>query len=119
MHRLCTYLAQILALTLTLSLVATGHSAASMRTMSDATGQMVICTGTGPEIVYVDAEGQPTSPPHICPECVQNLMVSAEPPVPFDLPQSVAGQAFGPDVVLPSLTAFHLEATARAPPARV
>ena len=118
MQSIRTYLTRAFVLVLTLILVATGHSAASMRGMSDATGQMVICTGTGPEVVYIDENGQPTSPPHTCPECVLNLLVAMEPPAPFGLPFVAGGQAFGPDEVLLSLTAFHLEATARAPPAR-
>lgn len=40
----------------------------------DKAGQMVICTGIGPVTVYVDDEGQPTGPPHICPDCLQALL---------------------------------------------
>ena len=43
---------------------------ATARGASAATGQMVICTGTGPVVVYIDDEGQPTAAPHICPDCV-------------------------------------------------
>ncbi|WP_293576819.1 hypothetical protein [Phaeobacter sp.] len=38
--------------------------------MRDATGQMVICTGSGPVMVYIDSDGAPTSPPSDCPECL-------------------------------------------------
>ena len=65
-HTLRTYAALFLALALTF----TAHNAAAMRTMQDASGQVVICTGTGPEIIYVDDQGQPASPPHFCPDCV-------------------------------------------------
>ena len=43
---------------------------ASAMAMRDAAGQMVICTGTGPVTIYVDAEGRPAAPPHPCPDCI-------------------------------------------------
>ncbi len=39
-----------------------------------AADQMVICTGMGPRVIYVDAEGNPTSAPHICPDCALGVM---------------------------------------------
>ncbi|UWR63469.1 hypothetical protein K4L02_11945 [Phaeobacter inhibens] len=57
-----------LALALIVLMALTGISAqAGMR---DAAGQMVICTGTGPVMVYIDSDGQPVSPPMECPECL-------------------------------------------------
>ena len=64
----------VLALTLAL----TGQSMANARGASAASGQMVICTGTGPQIIYVDAEGQPTSAPHICPDAALELPAGSE-----------------------------------------
>lgn len=36
----------------------------NLRVMQDSVGQIVLCTGTGPVAVYVDADGQPVDPPH-------------------------------------------------------
>lgn len=61
-------------------IVLTAQSAAVARTMPDATGQMVICTGTGPVMVYVDEEGAPTAPPHICPDFALSLLLALDAP---------------------------------------
>lgn len=59
-----------LAVAFGLVLALTGHSMAVARGASAATGQMILCIGTQSITVYVDAEGQPTAAPHICPDCV-------------------------------------------------
>ncbi|WP_300035825.1 DUF2946 family protein [uncultured Roseobacter sp.] len=58
-----------LACVLCLVLIATGQSMAVARGAAAATGQMVICTGSVTKTVYTDTQGNPTSAPHICPEC--------------------------------------------------
>ena len=57
-----------LGLALCLMLAMTSHSAAVARGAPGPTGQMVLCTGSGPVTVLVDAQGQPTGAVHICPE---------------------------------------------------
>jgi len=53
-------------------------------------GQMVLCTGAGLVSVHVDAEGNPTGAPHLCPDAVPGFLVAlplAEPlPLPADFP---------------------------------
>ncbi len=66
----------ILGLALAAIIVLTAQSAAIARTMPDATGQMVICTGTGPLMVYMDENGEPTGAPHICPDYGLSLIVA-------------------------------------------
>ena len=61
-----------------LVLILTGQSMVVARGASVATGQMVICTSNGLSTVYVDAQGEPTSAPHICPDCM--LAFSDAPP---------------------------------------
>ncbi|MEN8893921.1 hypothetical protein [Planktotalea arctica] len=56
----------------------TAQSAALARTMPDAAGQIVLCTGNGPLMVYVDEEGQPTEPPHLCPDYALSLIVALD-----------------------------------------
>ena len=75
MSRVSHILGYVLAAVIAL----TAQSAAVARTMPDATGQMVLCTGTGPVMVYTDEDGNPTSAPHICPD--------------FAVPDSCAGCA--------------------------
>lgn len=68
------------------SLVLQGQSAAARVTMTDAVGQIVICTGTGPMAVYVDADGQPVDAPETCPDCLI-LSIVALLVAPIDLPR--------------------------------
>ncbi len=67
--------ALILALVLTL----TGQAMAVARGAPGPAGQMVICSGSGPLTVSVDARGQPVGPRHICPDCLAGLTVGLLP----------------------------------------
>ena len=64
------------ALVLALMLALTGQSMAVARGASAAMGQMVLCTGAGPVAIYVDAQGKPTSAPHICPDSALNVAMA-------------------------------------------
>lgn len=105
-----------LALTLSLVLVLTGQSLAQSRGVTMAQGQMEICTGTGPVMVYVDADGQPTQAPHYCPDFALTLL-SALAVADITAPRGPDGvpvhDASGHAQVL---TAVVLRASARAPP---
>lgn len=65
-----------LNLTLICVLILTGHSMAINSGAMTATGKMVICVGTETKQVYVDVDGAPTAPPHICPECILHFAQS-------------------------------------------
>jgi hypothetical protein len=78
----------IVAICLAFVLALTGQSMASARGATDATGQMVLCVGAEPVVVYVDAAGEPTQAPHFCPDCIMLALtpvVSDQSDVPFDL----------------------------------
>lgn len=64
------------ALTLVLLLVLTGQSMAVARGHTGVSGQMVLCTGTGPVMVYVDENGSPVAPPQYCPDTALNLLAA-------------------------------------------
>ncbi len=66
--RMKSALNRILPFALSLLVILTGQSFAASRGMDVAVGHMVLCTGNGPVVVYVDAEGQPTQAPHFCPD---------------------------------------------------
>lgn len=106
------YLAVFLALTVLL----TAHSAAAMRAARDATGQLVLCTSSGPVSVYVDAEGQPTDAPHVCPEClihVFSMVVPDQAQVYFD----AGAAAFTPaSTDLLAVGQVAISPSARGPP---
>ena len=68
----------LIAYALVAVVVLTGQVMATARTMPDATGEMVICTGSGAVTVHLDEDGNPTGPPHICPDCVMSLLVAVD-----------------------------------------
>ena len=77
-----------LALMLALLLAVTGAALAVARGAPTPAGQMVICTGTGPVMVYLDADGQPTEAPRYCPEAGLALLNAVATPVEAtDAPQ--------------------------------
>ncbi len=63
-----------LAIVLSLLVVLTGQGVAASRGVGEAVGQMVLCTGDGPVLVYMDETGQPVKPPHYCPDFALNLL---------------------------------------------
>ena len=107
-----SYLTLILVLAVTL----TAHSAGAMRGMRDAAGQVVICSGTGPVVIYVDADGQPARTPGNCPDCIMlgmDLSVAPE-QMPMAMPRP-KGRTQVPAQV-PNQSRMILNACARAPP---
>ena len=62
---------------LVLCLVLTSQTMAVARGAQDPSGQVVLCTGTGPVTVLVDAKGQPVGQVHICPDCALGLFDTA------------------------------------------
>ena len=55
-------------------LVLMGQSVAMARGAPGPAGQMVLCTGTGPVMVFVDGDGQPTEAPRFCPDTAMGLL---------------------------------------------
>jgi hypothetical protein len=106
-----------LALVLAALLVLTGQGTAVARTAPGPAGQMVICTGSGPLTVLVDATGQPTGTVRICPDCLASL-IDAAPGASPDAPVPLAA-APAPRLGHPPArhSAQPRRARARSPPA--
>jgi len=85
---------RILPLALSLFVILTGQGVAVSRGMDRAVGQMVLCTGKGPVVIYMDAEGQPTQAPHFCPDHALALLGS--------IPVTATAPPDGPDMGQPS-----------------
>ena len=47
---------------------------AMARGMAPAADEIVICTGQGAVVMTIDADGNPTAPAHLCPDCAMNLL---------------------------------------------
>jgi len=80
------------ALFLSFALVIMSYGTASARGASSAVDSMVICIGTGSVVVYVDADGQPTAAPHLCPDCALHLLVGVLPPA--SLPETITSSGY-------------------------
>ena len=61
---------------LMLALVLTGHQAAVARGAQPAVGEMVICVGQTVVTVRIDADGQPVTATHLCPDIAVSLFVA-------------------------------------------
>lgn len=105
-----------LAILLVTVLVMTGHSMAIARGMPTASGYMELCTGTGPVMVPMDAEGNPTGPAHICPEFSLSLLDAVAPVPALAVPVESRGRRIGAakDVIFRVIR--PVDASARAPP---
>ncbi|MCZ0813249.1 MAG: hypothetical protein ACQEVT_10200 [Pseudomonadota bacterium] len=112
-----TGLRAYLGIALALVMVLAGQALAVARTAPDAAGQIEICTGSGPVMVMVDANGEPTGATHICPECALALfqaIISSDGPV---LPRRVSWfLAQATEFEQHILTVSALAPRARAPP---
>lgn len=104
MRRLRTSLAIVLCLLLGVA----GQAMAFARGAAPAEGRIVICTGHVYKTIYVDAEGQPTTPPELCADCLH--LLTGLPP--GHTPLAAPNQFFIARAAAPHL-AYHPVATAR------
>jgi hypothetical protein len=100
-------------------LVTSGAMAVARGQAYDATGAVIICTGHGVIVAWVDDEGQPVEAPHLCPDCV----LASVDPVPVmatrraDTQMATALHWPRPAQVVPLSAPRGIQA--RAPPVRV
>lgn len=106
-----TYLALILAGLLVLS----GQGMAMAHT-TDPSGQIVVCSGSGPTVVYVDEDGQPVGPPMYCPECALHILDAAEVPQGVAIVQVARPQVLTLVVPVRRVQRAVLRVFARGPP---
>ncbi len=104
---------------LCLFVVLTGQGVAVSRGVDKAVGQMVLCTGNGPVVVYMDENGQPTAPPHYCPDYALTLLGAvaiAQPSLPqAPLPEMPPLLRASESLIAPPVP----QTPARAPPSIV
>lgn len=116
MRYLGTHMRALVGVVLVMGLVLTGHSVAVARGLSGSVGFMELCTGTGPVMVAVDADGVPVGPTHICPDYGLALLDWVD-----ETPHQYAPLQTSRDVTV-AFTAIlatpthRVRATARAPP---
>ena len=108
----------LIAIALTALLALTGHSTAQARSAPGPDGNMILCTGTGPQAVLVDADGQPMGPAHICPDCAMSLFQAMADAGPDMAAPTAWIKAQAVDVTLIFHTPEAGTAVARGPPGR-
>ena len=103
-----------------LILIMTSQAMAVARGTTGPAGQMVLCTGTGPALIYVDQNGTPTGPPVYCPDCaLADLTAVAQHPqfVAFEL--TIGSAEFPTRQMILRISRGPEFARARAPPVTV
>lgn len=104
---------RLVAAFLALTLLFTAETMALARGAPAPVGEIILCTSHGVMSVPIDAEGNPTEAPHICPDCL--TFFAATEPDPFGLAREIRLVP----VVLPRLESWRAVALPAArPPAR-
>ena len=98
-------------------LLVTAQSMALARGASVAVDEIILCTGSGPVMISVDANGDPTGESHICPEFTLSLIVALDPERPGPFHPAWQDMPLGPGREITSKALEPRAATARGPPA--
>jgi hypothetical protein len=102
---------------LALCMIASGVTSAIARSAAHGQYSVTICNEFGVVQITLDAQGNPVTPMHPCPDCVVALAGALPDPVPLP-PRSVTWAPFVPAVTETAVFARHpLPAHARGPPA--
>lgn len=104
------------AVVLALLLVVTGQALAMARASTGPAGQVVICAGSGPVVVYLDEDGVPTGPPHVCPDFALHIIGDVVMPPETMVPVRHPVLPARPGASAISAPRFAVAANARAPP---
>ena len=97
----------------------TAQGAAFARGLSDPAGQMVICTGTGPVMVYTDEAGNPMSAPHLCPDFALSVLLAVASADAHTLRPARFERVDPHGIVLPAARLHGAAPQARGPPVLV
>ncbi len=97
-------------------LLITAAAAGVARGQGEAAGKAVLCTGHGTVIVYVNAEGQPVSPPELCPDAAQALLSANTLPAQLHGFQGIEITAFFQPLMRQVRRFDLIETSARGPP---
>lgn len=73
----------------------TAQAAAVAHAAPGPSGTMELCTGSGPVMVYVDAEGTPIGDPVFCPDYALSLILALDLPPVAAVPVAGVGETAG------------------------
>ncbi|MEM5475324.1 hypothetical protein [Pacificibacter sp. AS14] len=107
----------ILAFVFAAVIIATSGAMASARGMArDASGEMVLCLGTGSVTVLMDADGQPLGAAHFCPDCALASLAVAAADETAQLPLVIISEVYVAPHIAPVAPFMGFGASARDPP---
>lgn len=107
---------QISVIALCALILLTSQSMAVARGQMPPDGQMVLCTGAGSVVIFVDENGQPTTAPHLCPDCILTLANVSSPPLPVILSQVESQRLRWPGAIPAAPVPAHNLPLPRGPP---
>lgn len=110
----------ILSWLLSLLVALTGQAAAVAHAAPGPSGQIELCTGSGPVMVYVDENGEPVGDPVYCPDFALSLILALDAAPLFPVPVSAQLAVERGAPVLPmSAASAPVGHPARGPPSTV
>lgn len=107
---------RLISLFLMLTMVATTGAMASMRDRDAGAQSIVICTGHGPQLILLGADGEPVERAPICPDCTMVLEAGPLPLLTIEAREGSGTIDPAPDTAQTYIGPLHLLALARAPP---
>jgi hypothetical protein len=108
----------ILAFVFAAVIIATSGAMASARGMArDASGEMVLCVGTGSVTVLMDADGQPLGVAHFCPDCALASLAVVAADETAQHPFVIVSEVHVVPHIIATAPLVALGASARDPPA--
>ena len=103
-----------------LLIVVTGQAAAVAHAAPGPMGQIELCTGAGPVMVYLDEDGEPVGPPVYCPDFALSLILALDAAPVLPVPISAEGRGAEVAPVVQSVPAtLALIQLARGPPSLI
>jgi len=102
-----------------LAIALTAGVAGGARGQAAVAGEIVICAGQGPATIHLDADGNPTGPPHWCPDCVLSLFAAVASQAPLAAVDEICLGASVPSCLPRLRPSMTLAPQARGPPLHV
>ncbi len=99
-----------------LATVLTAGVVGAARGQAAAAGEIVICAGQGPVTIQIDADGNPTGPPHWCPDCVLTLFAAVAAGTAAPAVTETCIDCSAPERLVASIPALAPPPLARGPP---
>ena len=107
----------ILPWVMSLLIALTGQAAAVAHAAPGPAGQIELCTGAGPVMVYLDENGEPMGDPVFCPDFALSLILALDLPAALPVPKDLnEARLQAVDLAVAFCGQCHVTLRARGPP---